>query len=290
MAIERICSICRHVYADESEFCSKDGGALLAMACPECFGEYGLADRHCTTDGAALVPTAATALRPITFEANVGVLGRTPLRITRQEITLGEASLRANDVTRLRWWVRREYLGPIRIARRHHIKIGSDVRVLDAECGRLAEKNADAEGRFNAIVDLLWQVVVPRVLRNMFRMLGAGTPVTVGGVTVLRDSVRFSHVAPWGTSSVVAVPIEEVGVVPWFNGLRISDKENTKRTFVQYSQTDNAVLLPGLILLLRSDAAPRTLNGEEQRTVAALTRYLGGSPFVPTPGEQARGN
>ncbi len=119
--------------------------------------------------------------RAISFQAQVGLWSKHPLRIDPEGVSWQGQHLRLSDIAQVRWESNRQLLHGFPVGTYHSVEIADSTRTLTIRMR--------AEAAYTAFTDSLWRAVCVRLMYEMAHALKAGRTLTVGAWQVQDEGV-----------------------------------------------------------------------------------------------------
>lgn len=171
-----------------------------------------------------------------------------------------------SEITGVRWGVFRRYYNGIRVERKFTVWIQSGPRTMHIECVTFMEPEAKVQARFNAVIELLWDTVMVRLIQELLALLSRGETAHFPGCRLSRDGAYLMEHRLLGSGDLVKCGWDDLR---WQSGngcLRLLSASNKRGyTDLAYRDTFNAPVLEAVLNFLAKDGnLSKLLSGEYQ--------------------------
>ncbi|MGY2490095.1 hypothetical protein [Cupriavidus sp. CP313] len=192
------------------------------------------------------------------------LIGDRILRSSPDGISYQGQTLPLSDITSVRWGVFKQYYNGIRTNRKYTVWIQSGRRTMQIECVTFMESEEKVQGRFSEVIQMLWDTVMGRLIRDLLDLLARGEMAHFSGCTLSRDGAVLQEQRMFGSGKLIPCGWEDLR---WQSGagyLRLLSASNKKvYTDLVYRDTPNAPVLEAALNYLAKDGnLTKLLRGE----------------------------
>jgi flagellar hook-basal body complex protein FliE len=125
--------------------------------------------------------------------------------ITRDVVIYNAQQIRVADVAGVRFGVFKQYTNGIPTSVSYLVGVSGGGVNIQIECKRIFRSEAQAKADYTAILEGLYQNVIPKLAAKIAKSIKAGSAQSIGGYTVTKDGVYFrtgifkkvDHLVPW---------------------------------------------------------------------------------------------
>src|SRR5205085_3289041 len=125
--------------------------------------------------------------------------------ITRDVVIYNAQQIRVADVAGVRFGVFKQYTNGIPTSVSYLVGVSGGGVNIQIECKRIFRSEAQAKADYTAILEGLYQNVIPKLASKIAKSIKAGSAQSIGGYTVTKDGVYFrtgifkkvDHLIPW---------------------------------------------------------------------------------------------
>jgi hypothetical protein len=125
--------------------------------------------------------------------------------ITRDVVMYNAQQIRVADVAGVRFGVFKQYTNGIPTSVSYLVGVSGGGVNIQIECKRIFRSEAQAKADYTAILEGLYQNVIPKLAAKIAKSIKAGSAQSIGGYTVTKDGVYFrtgifkkvDHLVPW---------------------------------------------------------------------------------------------
>lgn len=171
-----------------------------------------------------------------------------------------------SEITGVRWGVFRQYYNGIRGERKFTVWIQSGQRTMQIECVRFMDSEQVVQGRFSAVIELLWDTVMVRLIGEQLGLLSRGETAHFPGCKLTRDGAYLTEHRVFGSNTFVRCGWDDLRWQAGNGCLRLLSASNKRiYTDLLYRDTQNAPVLEAVLNFLAKDGnLSKLLNGEYQ--------------------------
>ena len=139
------------------------------------------------------------------------MIGSTRVRITPEEISCGNKSIRTKDVIGISWGISKHYTNGVRDSRSFSVSVVSSSTSLDIECtNHFWESDAEVMVRYKQVIDKVWRTAGVRVLTELISSISRGEKVQIGPFSLEKRGI-------WIKKTKLLFFSGEPELVPWSN-------------------------------------------------------------------------
>ena len=125
--------------------------------------------------------------------------------ITRDFVSYNTQKIRTADVAGVRFGVFKQYTNGIQSSASYLVGVSGAGVNIQIECKRMFRSEEQAKADYTAIVEGLYQNVIPKLVTRIAASIRGGSPLVIGGYTITKEGVHFrtgifkktDHLAPW---------------------------------------------------------------------------------------------
>jgi len=168
--------------------------------------------------------------------------------ITREFVTYNSQQIRVADVTGGRFCVFRQYVNGIPTSVSYWVGIAGAGVQIRIECKRMFRSEAQAKADYTAIVEGLYQNVIPRLATKIANSIKAGHAYNIGGYSLTKDGIYLQ--AGFFKTTTHLVPWSDVRYVFHEGHLKISSASKGYKASISMRDQWNAVIFEPIIKIL----------------------------------------
>lgn len=165
--------------------------------------------------------------------------------ITREVVTYNAKRIPVPDVDGVRFGVFTQYTNGVQSSVSYLVAVSGAGANISIECKRMFRSEAQAKADYTAILEGLYQNVIPRLVKKISSSIKGGTAHSIGGYTITNEGVYFR----------TGIFKKTDNLVPWteirygFNAghLNISSSSNQYKASLSVRDTWNAVIFEPII-------------------------------------------
>ena len=168
--------------------------------------------------------------------------------ITREFVIYNAQKIRVADINGVRFGVSKQYINGIPTSVSYSVGVSGGGAIIYIECKRAFRSEAQAKADHTAILEGLYQNVIPKLATKIAKGIKAGSAQSIGGYTVTKDGIYFrtgifkkvDHLVPW----------TDIRYVFHAGNLNISSASKGYRASISVRDAWNAVIFEPIVKVL----------------------------------------
>ena len=202
--------------------------------------------------------------KEISLDLAMGSIFKDKLSIRPDVIRFNRASLKTEEIDRVRWGVLVQYYNGIKTGSYYTIWIGSPGRTIKIECSKLFQRKETAEQNYQLILDKLWKAVGVRLVSKTLSRLAAGEKIRYGQIVVDKNGITLPRRKFLVGSEPYHAAWEELSISNGAGSFIIeSTKEKKTQVRLAYRDVHNVPILESVLRFLWKDGNTERLRAGE---------------------------